>query len=77
MQERKWQMRTVWVASLVLLAAAAPLTVAQEGERPAAPTKRAAEGAAAEIAYVLDLCQFEGLNNVGVRIRDPERPGRK
>jgi biopolymer transport protein ExbD len=29
------------------------------------------------IAYVLDLCQFEGLNNVGVRTRDPERPGRK
>jgi biopolymer transport protein ExbD len=25
------------------------------------------------IAYVLDLCQFEGLNNVGVRTRDPER----
>ena len=28
------------------------------------------------IAYVLDLCQFEGLNNVGVRTKDPPRPGR-
>ena len=48
MQERKWRLRAVWVASLVLLAAAAPLTVAQEGEPPAAPTRKAAEGAAAE-----------------------------
>jgi biopolymer transport protein ExbD len=28
------------------------------------------------IAYVLDLCQFEGLKKVGIRTKNPERPNR-
>lgn len=48
MQERRWPLRTVLIASLVLLVAAAPLTVAQEADAPAPPAKRPADGGAAE-----------------------------
>ena len=43
--------------------------------RPDARVRIDGDRAAAfqHIAYVLDLCQFEGLNNVGVRTKDPER----
>ncbi|MGB2822388.1 MAG: MotA/TolQ/ExbB proton channel family protein [Phycisphaerae bacterium] len=48
MQERRWPLRTVLIASLVLLVAAVPLTVAQEADPPVTPAKRPAEGGAAE-----------------------------
>jgi len=48
MQEGKWRLRMVWIGSVVLLAAAAPVTVARGPEPTAPPAGRAAEGPAAE-----------------------------
>jgi biopolymer transport protein ExbB len=48
MQEREWRLRMARIGSLVLLAAAASVTVAQGPEPTAPPARRAGEGPAAE-----------------------------